>query len=452
MGKSRIGYRLTEDAEYLISRYEDERCSCSTCGSPPCNRCENSCPRDVAEDVDEYWEIDPDYEEEEMTEPYLFKKGDIVERISASVCAVMKGKQYVVDRDQKTDSRRVYVINDDGIADGWEAGNFKLIRKADAPMPPPPKSEWFGYKYKVTPETSKLLQEVVFKDGGYWYGEKSPKIILTDIKYLFISDEGTITTGSSIGYFNEHRYPEKQPPQPAPYEFKVGDKVRVIDNRNSHDRKIGDFCYLVEKNTTGTWQSSSTKGGEHDISCNMHEKDIELVQPVLDKEDKKEDNGCTVGIATHKHQGNASTRTVPLGQDNLCPEVYDPDKVKIFIDGYELGTAPIKFKQISELTNQEDTTMTQLTTKRRVLNIQLLDNDAGLPVEHSLVAKFEEVVTEDTDEVTIQELISTGEVAKFIEAHNKVRTEQINLEIQNRTGNTVKLLPIKLKNLTWNIK
>lgn len=108
-----------------------------------------------------------------------------------------------------------------------------------------------------------------------------------------------------------------------------------------------------------------------------------------------------------------------------------------------------------ELTNklfnkQEETNMTQI--KRRVLNIQLLDNDAGLPVEHALVAEFDGVVTEDTDEVTIQELISNGEVAEKIKTHNKVRIEQINLEIQNRTGNTVKLLPIKLKNLTWNIK
>lgn len=104
----------------------------------------------------------------------------------------------------------------------------------------------------------------------------------------------------------------------------------------------------------------------------------------------------------------------------------------------------------SNINQQEESKMSNVT--RRVVNIQLVDEDAGLPVEHSLVGKFEDVVTEDSDQVTIQELISTGEVAELLKVHNSKRVELDNIEIQNRTGNTVKLRPVKLKDLSWKIK
>lgn len=103
------------------------------------------------------------------------------------------------------------------------------------------------------------------------------------------------------------------------------------------------------------------------------------------------------------------------------------------------------------LNNKEETDMSN-KTNRRVLNIQLLDNDAGLPVEHALVAEFNGVVTEDNDQTTLQEIISTGEVAERIKVHNEVRSKQLDLAILKSTGQKVNLLPIKLKDLTWNIK
>jgi hypothetical protein len=437
MGKSRIGYRLTEDAEYLISRYEDE-----TCGFPPCSRCENSCPTDVAEDIDEFWEIDPDYEEDEMTEPYLYKKGDIVERINTGAYHCVVGGEYTVSRDQ-TDNRMIHIINDVGEEDFWSVINFKLIKKADAPTPP--KSEWFGYKYKVTPETSKLLQEAVFKGGGSWMVSGKEVMYTDSHKILYVYRDGRITTGQDDNEFRNHSLPEKQPPQPevpkptTAYQFKAGDKVRVVGNRNTHRRKIGDICYLVAQNGFGgTWKSSTIKDGSWEESCHMHEKDIELV---VDKEDKKEDNGCTVR--------NTTTTTVvkgrPAGENNLCPEIiYDEGSpiLAVFNDW--------KLKQINDLTKQEETTM---QTPRKVFNFKLIDSDPALPVDQALVHDFGDVVVEDDIETVKQQLLGDNDLKAILAKHNKKRTENVNLTIQQNTGNTVKLLPLtKIKELTWSVK
>lgn len=53
-------------------------------------------------------------------------------------------------------------------------------------------SEWFGKKYRVTPETSKLLQEEVFKAGGKWRGE-TEFVQLTEAPFLFVSDSGEMS-------------------------------------------------------------------------------------------------------------------------------------------------------------------------------------------------------------------------------------------------------------------
>ncbi len=145
MVKSRVGYRLTEDALWSIHKHDTESCHCRT-SPPPCSWCVDTCSAEDAEDIDEYWEIDPDYEEEEMTEPYLFKKGDIVERINTNAYECIVGKEYTVSKDQtKSTWDRLHIINDIGEDDFWNATNFKLIKKVDkgnAPQPAP-------YEFKV---------------------------------------------------------------------------------------------------------------------------------------------------------------------------------------------------------------------------------------------------------------------------------------------------------------
>ena len=105
--------------------------------------------------------------------------------------------------------------------------------------------------------------------------------------------------------------------------------------------------------------------------------------------------------------------------------------------------------------NSENTTMSATTsnnTSRRIVRIELIDNDSGLDVQFSRVAVFNNIITEDDNATTIQEVIMNHAVAKKLAAHNLIREAQVNLDIQNRTGVTVNLLPVKLKQLTWVVK
>ncbi len=101
-----------------------------------------------------------------------------------------------------------------------------------------------------------------------------------------------------------------------------------------------------------------------------------------------------------------------------------------------------------KINQQEESNM----SNRRVVNVQLMDDDKGLDVAFCQVYDFGNVVTEDTNEVMIQELIMDNDMAGILLAHNAERMEQVNLELQDRTGQTVNLRPVKLKQLRWIIK
>lgn len=248
-----------------------------------------------------------------------------------------------------------------------EMSREQIVNKSSANEKP--KSEWFGYKYRVNPETSKLLQEAVFKDGGGWRYQSKTDVRLTDSECMFVDENGWLSHQSSdYDYFNNHPLPEKEPPQPS----------------KTLNEQFNDLIKRLEK-------------------ANNTCVDIEVVNPTS--------------------------------------EIKWPEQTKSYRE-----------INLTNFLNQQEESNMSNKVNRRVLNIQLLDNDAGLPVEHSLVAEFNGVVTEDSNEITLQEIISTGEVAKHIEAHNKVRAEQVDQTILQNTGQTVKLRPVKLKDLTWNIK
>lgn len=96
---------------------------------------------------------------------------------------------------------------------------------------------------------------------------------------------------------------------------------------------------------------------------------------------------------------------------------------------------------------------------RRVVTINIFDDSKGLPVELSLVGTFKDIPTEDDNESVIREILMDGSeyepdklsVAKLLEQHNKVRKNTVDLGILERTGQTVKLRPIKLKDLRFTV-
>lgn len=68
-------------------------------------------------------------------------------------------------------------------------------------------SELFGKKYKVTPETSELLQLAVFEAGGTWgYGCKA--VQSKTEPYLYVSSGGRITYGYTNETFKSSWYTE----------------------------------------------------------------------------------------------------------------------------------------------------------------------------------------------------------------------------------------------------
>lgn len=100
----------------------------------------------------------------------------------------------------------------------------------------------------------------------------------------------------------------------------------------------------------------------------------------------------------------------------------------------------------------ETTMAVTLPQARRTVRIELIDNDAGLDVQHALVAAYDNIMTEDDDATTIQELIMNRDIARKLREHNAIREAQVDLDILKNTGNSVNLRPVKLKDLTWIVK
>lgn len=118
-----------------------------------------------------------------------------------------------------------------------------------------------------------------------------------------------------------------------------------------------------------------------------------------------------------------------------------------------LETLYLKLRNNPELLNvtEKENEMTIQNT-RRTVRVELIDNDKGLDVQYSLVASFDNVMTEDDDATVIQEIIMEKGIGKKLKDHNNKRESQIDLDILQRTGNSVNLRPVKLKDLTWVVK
>lgn len=91
-------------------------------------------------------------------------------------------------------------------------------------------------------------------------------------------------------------------------------------------------------------------------------------------------------------------------------------------------------------------------TERTVMTLVLIDEDQNLPVENSLVHKFEDILTEDSVEVTIQQILVDNDIKGILSKHNRTRVSTIDKSILKRTGNKVYLDPITIKDLSWKVK
>lgn len=91
-------------------------------------------------------------------------------------------------------------------------------------------------------------------------------------------------------------------------------------------------------------------------------------------------------------------------------------------------------------------------SQRKKVKVTLIDNDQSLDLAYSLVFEDEFMTDTTCRETIIQEVLISNDIKGAIVKHNKVRGEQIDQSILKNTGREVKLRPIKLRELTWNIQ
>lgn len=324
-----------------------------------------------------------------------------------------------------------------------------------------PKSEWFGFKYKVTPETSRLLQEAVFKDGGSW-GFAQQEVINTDKPYLVVRKNKEITFTTDGDHFERHvNLPEKQPPQPPKYESEYDPDTA---------QPAGYTAYVVFKQdfTKGALEKGEYGGKAYAYICSREDYTQWVGYRAFDEDVFAEVNVSGVGKKVKVLRIEAKVdpkatksivRILPKDVDTNVKEskietsetYYDSTSKWVVpkeFAGCVLSSTIVNFKPNDFSITKEDVNM---SIQRKVVEVQLFDDAKGLPVQDSLVAKFENVLTEDDNDTTIREVIMNNDIKKVLVAHNMKRAKVINQDILERTGNSVALQPVLLKDLRWKV-
>jgi hypothetical protein len=316
----------------------------------------------------------------------------------------------------------------------------------------PPKSEWFGYKYRVTPETSKLLQEAVFKDGGKW-SSSGIKFFETDDTYIFVQADGIMTLSSCFGDFQDDFLPEKQPPQPPKYESEYGPDTA---------QPAGYTAYVVFKQdlTEGALKKGEYGGKAYAYICSREDYtqwvgyrafDEDVFAVVKVSGVGKEVKVLRIEAKVDPKATKSIVRILPNSVDTNVKE----SKIIHTVTGY--GLDAVALKSHIHLGNKSgniattDVGDTNMSNVNRVVSVKFFDDDAGLKAEYSLVAEYQ-VTTRVSDQMTISKVLLTEDVAGDIKLHNEVRAATVDLHILKQTGNKVMLQPIKFEDLRVEVR
>lgn len=172
----------------------------------------------------------------------------------------------------------------------------------------------------------------------------------------------------------------------------------------------------------------------------------------------------------HDPQGNNYT-FVGVIKDKLTEEEW----IFEIVDGNGKGTEVINFEKIVDKDKTtEDNTLTRESnpsidgnliikgtlnlnkteekTMRRVVTVKLIDPNPAIEASTSLVGDFGEYITDDSNDILIQEIIMEGEVQEMLDNHNSYLTETVDPSILKATGQRVMMQPVRLKDLKWVIK
>lgn len=170
-------------------------------------------------------------EEEDMSRSEIVDKGSVgnkdqpfpigskVRRLNCSFQKLQVGEEYTVKGYSDFSHRNPHIFVEEHNIPAADCSNFELVEDK-------PKSEWFRYKYRVTPESSKLLQEAVFADGGGWGFNGRTKVQHVGNEYLYVNQYGELHYGNSYCDFQSDYRVEKEPPKVETKALQ-DDKVRV---------------------------------------------------------------------------------------------------------------------------------------------------------------------------------------------------------------------------------
>lgn len=340
---------------------------------------------------------------------------------------------------------------DDGKSRSCDRSRFVSV-----PAPIETKSEWFGYKYQVTPETSKLLQEAVFKAGGRWGGAAGTTISYLTEVYLEVMGDGNIWRHYTEAYFSDSDLPEKQPPQPVKveptkkdfvvskwYKCICGGAEAIVGRYYMVDRVniSEDMLYIHDTQgrvISGIFAKRFDINSESDCDPNA--------KKVLDTEVKD------VKIGTPKTVLEAVNYVHDIVVTGFTKPVY-PD---ICISGNVTlkGHIHLGNKSGNTATTTVGDTNMSTNTQRKTVTVNLIDRDSALDEKFALVATFGEFTTSKSPEALIRSIIidPKNKVGELIAQHNEVRVKQTNKEIMERTGNKVTLEPVEESDLYWEIR
>ena len=220
-----------------------------------------------------------------------------------------------------------------------------------------------------------------------------------------------------------------------PPEFKVGKWYKCTDSTGSI-LEYGKYYQIDCFRETRLSIELFLKGGEVSYSsCRFDVNSESSFNPIVE---------VNIGRGTPENIIKAANTCVGVDRSGTIPVQLGGRSVAYHPFAAQLA---IQDKQCN-INQQEESKMSN-ANNRRVLTVQVFDLDPALDVELSLVHVFKDVVTEDTNEVTLTELLHTGQLVEPLADHNKKRVAQDNKDILSRTGKKVKLEPVKVKNLSF---
>lgn len=296
-------------------------------------------------------------------------------------------------------------------------------------------SQWFGYKYRVNPETSKLLQEAVFRDGGNWYNHQGSFAIHTEKLFIVVHHNGELTYCDDNNYFRQVPLSEKEPPNVQPVLVSQGDDSQF---------KLG-YWYRGLVNSM-----CFTKGKYYQYIASANHGAFLGIKDNFDNLTYRNISGFDVNSGClYNPTVDVTTDTTKALQDKK----YDIKCPTAFYNTYKELECQLFPDTKYNFNQQEETTMST-NNQRKTVTVNLIDRDSALDEKFALVATFGEFTTSKSSEALIRSIIidPKNKVAELIAQHNEERVKQTNKGIMERTGNKVTLEAVEESDLYWEIR